>query len=95
MTRTARPTIDQAVAVFRDDVVPEYAAAADRLVANGEAAWCEDPQVDGTFALVLAGTRRALVLVYAPVPGVLGRERWDWETGDDLDALVHGQEAGL
>ncbi|MBT0995452.1 hypothetical protein KIN34_14285 [Cellulomonas sp. DKR-3] len=92
-----RPTLGQAVAVFREQAWPNYVAAADRLVAEGAAEWVPDPAVPSVFALVRTGTDAALAVVYAPVVssvGVVGRKRWDWETSEDFDALVYGQEAG-
>lgn len=79
-----RPTVADAIAVFEHDADEALVAKARQLVATGDAEWILDPEVEGTFGLVKPGTRRALVVVYAPQPDVIGRERWDFEVGEEL-----------
>jgi hypothetical protein len=79
-----RYTLEQAIAAFEADADSELAAAARAAVAAGTAEWVYDPQVDDAFGLVKPGTNRAMIVVYAPRPDTIGRERWDFETDGSL-----------
>ena len=79
-----RPTVADAIAFFEHDADEALVVKTRQLVASGEAEWIEDPEVDRTFGLVKPGTNRALVVVYAPKPDMIGHERWDFEVGEEL-----------
>lgn len=83
-------TTEDAIAAFADMADDRIVADAAKMVENGLARWVPDPQVQGTFGLILNGDpNRAVVLIYSDDLPWMRRNEWDFEM-DDLrwDGLV-------
>ena len=79
---------------FAHDAAHEYVAAADKLEAEGKAAWVEDPYVDKVVGLLHANDgqvhpseSRAYVVVYLPGSRDGGRYG-DFECSDEFDRIA-------
>lgn len=74
------PLIEKAQEIINRDAADFVTELADTLVTDGKAEWIEDPWVDGVAALVVTGTKTALLVVYV--------ERDDWEMSDDFEDMT-------
>ena len=85
MPRLERASLADAIRYFEEDADEKLVAKTRELCVLDIAVWIYDPEVEGAFGLVYKDSpANAMVIVYAPKEGFIGREDWDFEVADAL-----------